>query len=215
MKQGNWNEVFPIFINFITPKHKWCWSCSSSIWPLDVKSRLFGKTLMRAKIEGRRIRRQQRTRWHHRFNGHEFHQVLADGEGQGSLECYSPWGHKELDITDWLSNSKRITQATVPHLFPQALRCSQWVWGERNEKTIKEALEETHITRYLHITKLTRISWKVILTWLHSPIRPMTFPKVPYKCSFPSRGEHTKFEPMYPRLVKKAVVEPWYHAVLG
>ena len=55
---------------------------------------------MRAKIEGRRIRRQQRTRRHHRFNGHEFHQVLADGEGQGSLECYSPWGHKELDITD-------------------------------------------------------------------------------------------------------------------
>jgi len=22
------------------------------------------------------------------------------GDGQGSLECYSPWGHKELDTTE-------------------------------------------------------------------------------------------------------------------
>ena len=34
--------------------------------------------------------------WHHRFNGHEFEQILGDGEGQGSLVCYSSWGHKEL-----------------------------------------------------------------------------------------------------------------------
>ena len=205
MKQGNWNEIFPIFINFITPKHKWCWSYSSSTWPLDVKSRLFGKTLMQAKIEGRRIRRQQRTRWHHRFNGHEFHQVTADGEGQGSLECYSPWGHKEVDTTERLNNSKRISLATVPQMFQQPLSCSQWAWGERNEKTVKEALEETRITRRLHVTKVTKISWKVILTWPHSPIRPVTFPKAPYKRSFPSQGEHPKLEATYPRWSKR----PW------
>ena len=33
--------------------------------------------------------------WHHRLNGHEFEQALGDGEGQGSLECCSPWGHNE------------------------------------------------------------------------------------------------------------------------
>ena len=32
-------------------------------------------------------------------NGHEFKQTLGDNEGQGSLECCSPWGHKELDMT--------------------------------------------------------------------------------------------------------------------
>ena len=32
--------------------------------------------------------------WHHRLNGHEFEQVPGDGEGQRSLACYSPWGHK-------------------------------------------------------------------------------------------------------------------------
>ena len=32
--------------------------------------------------------------WHHQLNGHEFEQTLGDGEGQGSLVCYSPWGHR-------------------------------------------------------------------------------------------------------------------------
>ena len=37
--------------------------------------------------------------WHHRLDGHEFGQTPKDGEGQGSLACYSPWGHKESDKT--------------------------------------------------------------------------------------------------------------------
>ena len=45
--------------------------------------------------------------WHHQLNGHEFAQVPGDGEGQGSLVCYSPWGHKESDMTERL-NSKGI-----------------------------------------------------------------------------------------------------------
>ena len=35
--------------------------------------------------------------WHHQSNWHEFGQTLGDGEGQGGMACYSPWGHKELD----------------------------------------------------------------------------------------------------------------------
>ena len=42
---------------------------------------------------------------HHRFNGHELGQTLGDGAGQGSLECCSPWGHKESDTTLHLNNS--------------------------------------------------------------------------------------------------------------
>ena len=41
--------------------------------------------------------------WHHLLNGHEFEQALRDGEGQGSLVCCSPWGHKELDVTEQLN----------------------------------------------------------------------------------------------------------------
>ena len=44
--------------------------------------------------------------WHHRLNGHEFEQALGDSEGQGSLACCSPQGHKELDVTEGLNNNK-------------------------------------------------------------------------------------------------------------
>ena len=33
--------------------------------------------------------------WHHQFNGHELGQTPRDGDGHGSLACYSPWDHKE------------------------------------------------------------------------------------------------------------------------
>ena len=32
--------------------------------------------------------------WHHQLDGHEFEQALGIGDGQGSLACYSPWGHR-------------------------------------------------------------------------------------------------------------------------
>ena len=47
--------------------------------------------------------------WHHQLNGHEFEKTLGDDEGQGSLACCSPWGHKELDMTERLSNNNYMT----------------------------------------------------------------------------------------------------------
>ena len=41
--------------------------------------------------------------WHHQLNGREFEQTPGDSEGQGSLACCSPWGHKESDTTQWLN----------------------------------------------------------------------------------------------------------------
>ena len=43
--------------------------------------------------------------WHHRLNGHEFEQNPRDSEGQGSLACCSPQGHKESDMTGQLNNN--------------------------------------------------------------------------------------------------------------
>ena len=48
--------------------------------------------------------------WHHQLKGHEFEQAPGDGEGQGSLVCCSPWGHKESDMTEQLNNNQRRTQ---------------------------------------------------------------------------------------------------------
>ena len=45
---------------------------------------------------------------HHGLNGHEFEQTPGDGEGQGSLACYSPRDHKELDMTYQLNNKIHV-----------------------------------------------------------------------------------------------------------
>ena len=68
------------------------------------------KTLRLGKTEGRR-RVQQKTRWLDGITNsrHEFEQALGHGEGQGSLACCSPWGHKESDTTERLNNN-RISQ---------------------------------------------------------------------------------------------------------
>ena len=39
------------------------------------------------------------------YNGHEFEQTPEDRERQGSLECWSPWGHRELDTTQQLNSN--------------------------------------------------------------------------------------------------------------
>ena len=68
------------------------------------------KTLMLGKIEGmkRSGRQDEMIGWHHRLSGHELGQTLRDGEGQGSLACCSPWGHKESDMTEQLNNEQDI-----------------------------------------------------------------------------------------------------------
>ena len=40
--------------------------------------------------------------WHHQLDKHEFEQVPGVGDGQGSLVCSNPWGHKESDTSEGL-----------------------------------------------------------------------------------------------------------------
>ena len=61
----------------------------------------FEKTLMLGKIEGKRIRGQQRMRWLNGITDSMDMNLskLQESEGQRILACCSPWGHKELDTT--------------------------------------------------------------------------------------------------------------------
>ena len=62
------------------------------------------KPLMLGKIESRRRRGQgyEIVGWHHRLKGHEFEQTPGDGEGKGSLACWSTWVRKEWTrLNDW------------------------------------------------------------------------------------------------------------------
>ena len=64
------------------------------------------KTLMLGKIEAQEEKgttEDEMVGWHHWLDGHEFEQALGVGDGQGSLACCSPWGHKESDVTEPLN----------------------------------------------------------------------------------------------------------------
>ena len=70
------------------------------LWPPDAKSQLVGKDPnagkdWRQKEKG--AAGDEMVGWHHQHNRHEYEQALGDSEGQRSLACHSPWGHKELD----------------------------------------------------------------------------------------------------------------------
>ena len=84
------------------------------LWPPDAKSQLIRKdpdAMRDWRQEEKRMTEDEMIGWHPWFNGHESEQALGDGEGQGSLACWSPWGHKECEMAEWLSNNnnKSIT----------------------------------------------------------------------------------------------------------
>ena len=51
--------------------------------------------------------------WHQWLDGHEFEQAPGVGDGQGSLACCSPWGRKELDMTEWLNNNNNFIHTCI------------------------------------------------------------------------------------------------------
>ena len=76
------------------------------IWPPEAKSWFIGKDPDAEKDWGRGEKgttEDEMVEWHHWLNGYEFEQALGVGDGQGSLVCCSPWGHKESDTTEQLN----------------------------------------------------------------------------------------------------------------
>ena len=70
------------------------WSWNPNIWLPHVKSWHIGKDPDAGKDWGQKEKgatEDEMVGWHHWLNGHEFDQTQGDGEGQGSLACYSPW----------------------------------------------------------------------------------------------------------------------------
>ena len=81
------------------------------LWPPDVRSRPIGKDPDAGKDwrqEEKGMTEDEMVGWHHRFDGHEFKQTPGDSEGQESLACCSPWGHKESDKTEPLNNNRYV-----------------------------------------------------------------------------------------------------------
>ena len=85
------------------------------LWPPDVKNWLTGKDPDAGKDwrQETGVTEDEMVGWHHWLNGQESEQAPGDGEGQGSLACCSPWGHKELDVTEKLNKNHQSSGLLV------------------------------------------------------------------------------------------------------
>ena len=76
------------------------------LWPPHEKSWLIGKDLNAGRDWGweeKGTTEDKMAGWHHWLDAHEFGWTPGAGDGQGGLACCDSWGHKELDMTEWLN----------------------------------------------------------------------------------------------------------------
>ena len=111
-----------------------------TLWLPDVKNWLIGKAPDAGKDwrqEEKGMTEAERVRWHHQLNGHEFEQAMEVGDGQGGLVCCSPWGCKELDMSEqlnWTTSYYRayrlVENVDINQIFTEINRCSKLVKGK-------------------------------------------------------------------------------------
>ena len=104
------------FKSSVNPKgnHSWLFIGRTDVeapilWPPDVKNWLIGKhpdTGKDWRQEEKGMTEDEMVGWHHHLKGHEFEQAPGDGEGQRSLACCSPWGHRVRH--DWATELNRM-----------------------------------------------------------------------------------------------------------
>ena len=57
--------------------------------------------------EAKGVTEDEMVGWYHQLNRHKLEQTPGDGEGQGSLACWSPWGCRESHTTERLNYNNR------------------------------------------------------------------------------------------------------------
>ena len=106
------------------------------LWPPDVKNWLIAKDPDAGKgwrQEEKGTTEDEMVGWYHQFYGHEFEQALEVADGQGSLACCSPRGHKESDTTEqlnWAGPLSLILQNLLPvcHRYGYCCRSVSKSW---------------------------------------------------------------------------------------
>ena len=127
--------------------------------PPDVKSQLIRKDpdAERDWRKEKGVTEDEMVGWHHWLNGYEFEQTLGDGEWQGSLAWCSPWGCKELDMTEQQQQSQEgIGEEQQPR---DSIACL------RNSKMVSMVAVQGGIGRRQRIDKVSKL-FKVSLAIL-------------------------------------------------
>ena len=102
--------------------------------PPGAKSWLIGKDPDAGRDWGQEekgMTEDERAGWYHWLHGHESEQIRGVGDGQGSLACCSPWGHKEPDTTDWQNWTELDLEANYyepSSLFSAKIQHSRPAW---------------------------------------------------------------------------------------
>ena len=119
------------------------------LWPPDVKNRLIGKDLDAGKDwrQEKEMTEDEVVGWHHWLDGHEFAQAPEVGDGQGSLSCCSPWGHKEsapTELLDW----------------------NRFIWGNTEEDICKVFIYSgAHISRCSRSNNFSYYYSNLLILW--------------------------------------------------
>ena len=140
--------------------------------------------------------------WHPWLNGHEFEQTPEDTEGQGRLVCCSPWGHQQLDGTEWLNNNKMRVERP-----PQGKRLGDLDY-KSGQSLIPGVTSFKHFGLSFLILKLTSIILKTLTLWgtciLNSSL--LTWQKTVYAVQF---LHLIKGSEKFPRDLRNLNRPPW------
>ena len=130
----DWKEI-----KIVHPKGKQSWifiwrtdpeAEAPILWPPDVNSWLIRKDPDVGKDwrqEEKGTTEDEMVGCYHWLNEHEFEQAPRDSEGQGSLACCRPWGHKESDMTEWLNSN------LAPEMQKSA---EEWLWMPNTQASV-------------------------------------------------------------------------------
>ena len=110
------------------------------LWPPDMKNWLIWKD----PVAGKDWRQEENGRtedemvgWDHWLDGHGFEQALGVGDGQGSLVCHSPWGHKELDMTEQLNLTEIKFWNQGLFYYCTSLKTNTHSWKSLNHRLLR------------------------------------------------------------------------------
>ena len=116
-----------------------------------------------------------------------FEQTSGDSEGQRSLVCCSPWGHKESDVTYQLNNkSKQIF--TPRKLYLHTLFFIHLLHRHQPPRRCKSPIKQTKSSNLIQPTILLRSEWVSEVTQLCLTLfNPMDY-------SLPGSSVHGMFQ---------------------
>ena len=159
--------------------------------------------------------------WHHWLSGHEFEQAPGVADGQGGLACCSPWGPKELDMTEWLiwSDWMSLGQLKSRSYAWVGVPSEHGLWGSGWRMCWKTGgARGWHFDQWGTITGKCqgRQEWAILgcgdsnWTWCNDVSPP--FPRMPFHIQ-PSKG-HESHTPSWDELSSSLPAPPAPHTGL-